>query len=268
MIHKLAAEGLFFSRGTRDAPDAGSRVILRDVSFRVREGEVFGVIGPSGAGKTSLLRLLNGLESPDRGRVLVDGEDISTCDVLSLRRRVGMVFQAPALFPGCVSDNIVYPLTLVGSAREEQDCRGREALARVGLGEGFWSRSASELSQGEQQRVSIARALVSGPEVLLMDEPTSALDPTSSSRILSVVRSLNREFGVTIVFVTHLMHQARDVCDRALVLIAGQCVEEGEVPGLFEAPASEQTRRFIRGDLEPEGGGPAAECPPAGGGAP
>ena len=126
-------------------------------------------------------------------------------------------------------------------------------------------RSAAELSQGEQQRVSIARALVCEPDVLLMDEPTSALDPTSSSRILSVVRSLNREFGVTIIFVTHLMRQARDVCDRALVLIDGRSIEEGEVPALFEAPATELARRFINGELGAQEGetiAPPAECRP------
>jgi ABC-type methionine transport system ATPase subunit len=214
------------------------------------------------------LRLLNGLESPDAGRILLDGVDVSLGDVLDLRRRVGMVFQAPALFPGRVSDNVCYSLALQGIPRDEQDCRGRASLGRVGLSDGFWDRSPTELSQGEQQRVSIARALVCEPDVLLMDEPTSALDPTSCSRILSVVRALNRELGMTVVFVTHLMQQARDVCDRALVLIDGRSIEDGEVPALFETPESELTRRFIDGELvarprEPDG--PPAECPPSGG---
>lgn len=216
----------------------------------VRSGEVYGIIGPSGAGKTTLLRLLNGLETPDRGTVLVDGEDVGRMDVLALRRRVGMVFQSPALFPGSVASNVRYSLAIHAVPDDEQECRGLACLDRVGLSGDFWGRSASELSQGEQQRVSIARALVSEPEVLLMDEPTSALDPTSSSRILSVVRSLNRDVGVTIVFVTHFMQQAREVCDRALVLIGGTSVEEGDVPGLFEAPRWEVTRRFIMGELD------------------
>lgn len=267
-VYKLAADSLCFSHRSGSKRDEPSRVALEDVSFGVRGGEVFGVIGPSGAGKTTLLRLLNGLESPDRGRILIDGADASTGDVLALRRRVGMVFQAPALFPGLVSDNVRYALALQGLPRDEQDCRGRASLQQVGLSAAFWERSAADLSQGEQQRVSIARAVVSGPEVLLMDEPTSALDPTSSARILSVVRSLNREFGVTIVFVTHLMQQAREVCGRALVLIDGRSVEEGDVPALFDAPATELTRRFIKGELEPEGDAAAeapAECAQDGG---
>jgi ABC-type methionine transport system ATPase subunit len=252
---KLIAENLSFGRAPSAGAEKPRRAVLEGVSFGVRKGEVFGIIGPSGAGKTTLLRLLNGLESPDRGRILIDGVDAAEGDVLALRRRVGMVFQSPALFPGRVSDNVSFPLALGGCPRGEQKCLGRAALAQVGLAEDFWERGAAELSQGEQQRVSIARALVNGPEVLLMDEPTSALDPTSSARILSVVRSLNRESGVTIVFVTHLMQQARAVCDRALVLIEGRSIEEGPVPALFDAPANELTRRFISGELEPGEGG-------------
>jgi D-methionine transport system ATP-binding protein len=265
---KLVAEHLSLSRSAGVDVGGSARRVLADVSFAVRQGEVFGIIGPSGAGKTSLLRLLNGLESPDGGRVLLDGEDVSAGDVLALRRRVGMVFQAAAVFPGTVADNIRYPLAIRGLPGAEQDCRAREALEQVGLGPGFWDRAAAELSQGEQQRVSIARALVSRPEVLLMDEPTSALDPTSSGRILSVVRTLNRDLGATIVFVTHLMQQAREVCDRALVLIEGTSVEEGDVPALFDAPGTELTRRFINGELAPPTAGAEPECEPGGGGAP
>jgi D-methionine transport system ATP-binding protein len=260
---KLAAERLSFMRPPHGGVEAAPRAVLDGVSFGVRSGEVFGVIGPSGAGKTTLLRLLNGLESPSGGRILIDGVDAGAGDVLLLRRRVGMIFQKPALFPGRVSDNVRFPLALMGHSRGEQDDLGREALAQVGLAADFWERNAAELSQGEQQRVSIARALANRPEILLMDEPTSALDPASSSRILSVVRTLNRESGVTIVFVTHLMQQARAVCDRALVLIDGRSVEEGAVPALFDAPATDLTRRFINGDLEAgEGARETHHAPP------
>jgi len=269
--HKLEVVAASLQRGGRAGGIGAVRPVLRDVSFSVRSGEAFGIIGPSGAGKTTLLRLLNGLETPDRGSVLVDGEDVARMDVLDLRRRVGMVFQSPALFPGTVGSNVCYSLAIRGIPDDERECRGLACLGRVGLWDEFWDRSASELSQGEQQRVAIARALVNEPEVLLMDEPTSALDPTSASRILSVVRSLNRDVGVTIVFVTHLMHQAREVCDRALVLVGGRSVEEGHVPGLFEDPRSELTRRFIAGELDAgsgtPGGGPdcgRADCGPAG----
>jgi D-methionine transport system ATP-binding protein len=259
---RLVAEHLSLARGGGRDPDAERRPVLQDVSFRVRGGEIFGVIGPSGAGKTTLLRLLNGLESPDRGRILVDGVDAAVMDVVTLRRRVGMVFQAPALFPGRVSTNICYPLAIQGVPVDEQEHRGRAALERVGLLADLWDRGAEELSQGERQRVSIARALVSEPAVLLMDEPTSALDPAASSRILSIVRSLNSDVGVTIVFVTHLMHQARDLCHRALVLIDGQSVEQGQIPALLDAPSSELARSFLGGEWEPSGG--AGEGPGSG----
>jgi ABC-type methionine transport system ATPase subunit len=248
--YKLAAESLSFVRRAPGGAEVAPRAVLDGVSFAVRGGEIFGIIGPSGAGKTTLLRLLNGLESPDAGRVLIDGVDAAVGDVLALRRRVGMVFQTPALFPGKVSDNVRFALELVGRSRDEQEHFGKAALGQVGLSRGFWERNAGELSQGEQQRVSIARALANRPEVLLMDEPTSALDPASSSRILSVVETLNRESGVTILFVTHLMRQARAICHRALVLIDGRSVEQGLVPALFDAPANDLTRRFIRGELE------------------
>lgn len=255
--YRLATQDLTYSHRSA-VLGRPARPVLKDVTFGVRQGEVYGVIGPSGSGKTTLLRLLNGLETPDRGRVLVDGVDTASVDVLDLRRRVGMVFQAPTLFPGRVADNVCFSLAVQGVSRHEQDCRGRAALQQVGLPGEFWERNAAELSQGEQQRVSIARALVCEPDVLLMDEPTSALDPTSSSRVLSLVSFLNREFGVTIVFVTHLMQQAREVCDRALVLIDGRNIEEGDVPILFDAPRTDLTRRFIGGELEPGADGARA----------
>lgn len=249
---KLAVEGLAFTRSHATADGGRSeREVLRDVSFSVGEGEVFGVIGPSGAGKTTLLRLLNGLETPDQGSIALDGEDVAGMQMTELRRRVGMVFQAPALFHGTVGTNVAYALELDGVPPGEQEGRGVACLERAGLPAGFWGRDALELSQGEQQRVAFARALAAEPEVLLLDEPTSALDPAAASRIVALVGGLNRDVGVTIVFVTHLLEQARQICDRALVLVGGEGVEEGTVPGLFDCPNCEATRLFIEGRLDP-----------------
>jgi D-methionine transport system ATP-binding protein len=252
--HKLRIDRLCYDVA-RTAGDGRRRTqpVLRDVSFAVGEGEAFGVIGPSGSGKTTLLRLLNGLESPDGGSVLLDGQDISGIDPQALRRRIGMVFQVPALFAGTVSRNVTYPLDLRSTPVGDVQERGRRCLARAGLPEDFWNRDAALLSQGERQRVAIARALAADPEVLLLDEPTSALDPSAASRILRLARSLNEDDGVTVVFVTHLMNQARVVCGRAMVLIEGRGVEEGDIPALFEHPGNELTRRFLEGSLEPEG---------------
>ena len=249
---KLAVEGLSLTR-SRVTIDGGrsEREVLRDVSFSVGEGEIFGVIGPSGAGKTTLLRLLNGLDTPDRGTIALDGEDVAGMEMTDLRRKVGMVFQTPALFHGTVGTNVAYALELDGVPREEREGRGVACLERAGLPPSFWARDALELSQGEQQRVAFARALAAEPEVLLLDEPTSALDPAAASRIVALVGGLNKDVGVTIVFVTHLLEQARQICDRALVLIGGEGVEEGAIPGLFDCPACEVTRLFIEGRLDP-----------------
>jgi ABC-type methionine transport system ATPase subunit len=250
---KLATEGVSLTRTRHRTDGSPPEPVLCDVSFEVAAGEVFGIIGPSGAGKTSLLRLLNGLEAPDRGRILLDGEDVAGLDTIEVRRRVGMVFQAPALFPGTVGENVGYALEIAGVPGATREAKGLVCLDRAGLSDDFWSREALELSQGEQQRVAIARALAAEPEILLMDEPTSALDPSAAARIVDLVGSLRRDLGVTIVFVTHLMEQARRICDRALVLIEGRGVEEGEVGALFDAPSSELTRLFIEGRLD---GGP------------
>ncbi len=248
---KLEAERVSLSRTRTRAAGVEHARVLRDVSFGVGEGEAFGIIGPSGSGKTSLLRLLNGLESPDSGRVLLDGGDASEMDALDLRRKVGMVFQSPSLFPGSVASNVEYALELGGLSEAEREARGRRCLDRAGLPAAFWARDAAELSRGEQQRVSIARALAAEPAVLLMDEPTSALDPAASERILSLARSLNIDDGVTVVFVTHVLEQARRICARALVLIDGRGVEQGAIDTLFDDPAEELTRRFIEGTLDP-----------------
>lgn len=253
---KLSVEGVTLMRSLTAGGDGPQeREVLKGVSFRVGEGEVFGIIGPSGAGKTSVLRLLDGLESPDAGRILLDGRNVADMDVVELRRRVGMVFQAPALFSTDVAGNVEFALELLGVSTSEREARALTCLDLVGLPAEFRWRKSTELSQGERQRVAIARALAAGPEVLLMDEPTSALDPAASARILALVESLNERLGVTIVFVTHLLAQARKVCDRALVLVGGRGIEEGETERLFDAPASPLTRLFTEGRLVGSGSG-------------
>jgi D-methionine transport system ATP-binding protein len=246
----LEARGLSLSRRIRTGEqDAGRRVVLRNVTFEVDSGEVFGVIGPSGSGKTSLLRVLNGLEEPDGGDVLLDGASMAELEPGEWRRRVSTVFQAPVVFPGSVQENVEYPLTLDGIPARTRAARVHECLDLVGLS-GFFGRNAEELSQGERQRVAIARAIAREPKVLLMDEPTSALDPTSGARILELVRRLHRELDVAIVFVTHVLEQARHVCGRALVLVNGAVVESGPIQKLLDDPSSDITRMFVEGRLD------------------
>ena len=227
----------------------GGHAALSAVSLSVAAGEVFGVIGASGAGKSTLIRLINGLETPSGGRVIVDGDDVAGLGVeglRALRRRVGMIFQHFNLLSSkTVADNVAFPLRLAGTASAEVQRRTAELLARVGL-EDQARKYPAQLSGGQKQRVGIARALATGPKVLLCDEATSALDPETTEQILDLISGLNRELGLTIVLITHEMDVVRRVCDRVAVLEAGRVVEEGPVEDVFLHPSSPTARRFVR----------------------
>ena len=201
--------------------------MLRGVDARFEAGRVAAVVGPSGAGKTSLLRCLNRLDEPDDGTVYLDGEDVRSISPTDLRKRVGMVFQTPTLFEGGVKANLRYGLDDV----DEADLRW--ALEEAGLKEDFLRRDSSALSVGQAQRVCIARCLVRKPEVLLMDEPTSALDKDAAARIESLIVSL-AEHGFTIVLVTHNLNQAQRVAHQALLMVNGRVAASG-LPTEIEA---------------------------------
>jgi putative ABC transport system ATP-binding protein len=221
--------------------------VLRNLSVNIESNEVFAVVGPSGSGKSTLLRLLNRLEDFSEGSIFLDGQDIKDLDVISLRRKVGLVFQVPILFDDTVERNILFGLrvkrdtTLEGMAEKYLDL--------VGLDTSFLGRNSNELSVGQRQRVSIARALTSRPEILLMDEPTSALDPTATSNIENLVLDLKSRMGLTIVFVTHDIQQTKRVGQRGMVLVNGEKIEEGKIPDLFENPRNAITRKFVDGIL-------------------
>jgi len=200
--------------------ERGGRAVLRGVSASFPRGEVSAIVGPSGAGKTSLLRCLNRLEEPSGGSVLLDSSDITTLDPIQLRQRVGMIFQTPALFEGGVRSNLAYGLD--GASEEDM----RTALSSAGLDAEFLDRDSSALSVGQAQRVCIARALVRRPEVLLMDEPTSALDRDAAARIERLVTSLN-ETGLTVILVTHNLDQALRLAHYSVLLVEGQVVAAG-----------------------------------------
>ena len=212
----------------------GGRAVLREVGASFRRHFVTGIVGPSGAGKTSLLRCLNRLEEPDHGNIRLDGVDITAIDPTELRRRVGMIFQTPALFAGGVRANLTYGLDTVS----EDDLVG--ALEAASLTRDFLDRDSSALSVGQAQRVCIARALIRKPEVLLMDEPTSALDRDASARIEELVRSLNNG-GLTVVLVTHDLDQSKRVCNRAVMLVDGSITAEGTPEDVTRAWPAEQT---------------------------
>ncbi len=222
---------------------------LQPTTLQIGAGEIFGLIGHSGAGKSTLLRLINRLEEPSGGRLLIDGADATALDAAGLRRlrqRIGMIFQHFNLLASqTVAANVALPLRLAGELpRTAIDARVAQLLARVGLSE-HADKYPAQLSGGQKQRVGIARALATGPKILLCDEATSALDPQTTGQVLQLLAELNRELGLTIVLITHEMDVIRRVCDRVAVLDGGTIVEQGAVADLFLHPQHPTTRRFV-----------------------
>ncbi|MBB4735133.1 methionine ABC transporter ATP-binding protein [Micrococcus cohnii] len=210
-----------------------------DVSLTVHRGEVFGVIGFSGAGKSTLIRMINGLEKPTSGTVTVLGQQVShlsEAKLRPLRTRIGMVFQQFNLMTSrTVAGNVNYALATAGWPRATRKARVAELLDFVGLADKA-RHYPEQLSGGQKQRVGIARALAAEPEVLLADEATSALDPSTTGEVLSVLRRVNEELGVTIVAITHEMEVIRSIADRVAVMDSGRIVESGPVYDLFSNP--------------------------------
>jgi putative ABC transport system ATP-binding protein len=218
--------------------------IFDSLDLSISSGGITTLLGPSGSGKTSLLRLLNRLDEPDSGKIYYKDQPIISYDVQTLRREVGMVFQRQELFEGTVKDNVLFGPGLHGM---EVDLE--EILDRVGLAADARDRDVATLSGGQAQKVVIARALAVDPGVLLLDEPTANLDPTSTLQIEEVVTHLSRELGLTCVFVTHNVEQAKRVGDSAVVLIEGQVVEVGPISDILANPRDPRTLRFARGEL-------------------
>ena len=214
---------------------------MKGVDAAVSGGSITAVVGPSGAGKSTLLRAINRLIEPSAGEVYLDGEPTSGMDPLRLRRRIGMVFQLPALFGATVEEATLYGARLAG-----RDAEAGRLLEMAGLEVSFASKAPQSLSVGEQQRVSIARALALEPEALLMDEPTSALDEAARRRIEELIRELNASLGLTIVVVSHDLGQVERVADRVVVLAAGRSEGEWSKEEFFSGPG-EPARRYISG---------------------
>lgn len=221
---------------------------LKDVNAVINKGDVISIIGPSGTGKSTLLRCLNQLETPTSGTVIVDDEVITdpSCDISKVRRKMGMVFQSFNLFANLsIIENVITgPVNLLKVPRKEAYEEGMKLLRRVGLAEKA-NNYPDELSGGQKQRVAIARAIAMKPEIILFDEPTSALDPTMVGEVLAVIRSLAKE-GMTMMIVTHEMKFARDVSNRVFYMDEGGIYEEGTPEEIFESPKKEKTRVFIK----------------------
>ena len=229
----------------RDKPSVQA---LQDIDFAIPRGSITGVIGRSGAGKSSLVRLINGLEKPTAGRVVVDGRDVSALTGKDLRlaqRAIGMIFQHFNLLSSrTAADNIALPLEIAGWSKTDITVRVSELLDLVGIAEKY-DRYPSELSGGQKQRVGIARALATRPSVLLSDEATSALDPQTTRAILDLLANINRELGVTIVLITHEMSVVRQLAKEVVVIDAGHIVERGHVADIFTDPKHPITQSFL-----------------------
>jgi polar amino acid transport system ATP-binding protein len=230
----------------------GKLEVLRGVDLEMSEHEVVCVIGASGSGKSTLLRCINLLESIDRGRIVVEGEEITArgVDVNTIRRRIGIVFQAFNLFPHMrVIRNVTLgPTEALGMSRSEAQAMADELLGRFGL---FDKRNdyPDRLSGGQQQRVAIVRALAMKPDILLLDEVTSALDPELVAEVLNVIRELAAG-GMTMILATHEMGFARDIANRVCFLDAGVILEEGPPEQIFSSPREERTRHFLQSIIE------------------
>ena len=221
---------------------------LKGIDLTIQPGEVFGIIGKSGAGKSSLVRVINLLNRPTTGQVIVGGQDLTQLNDAQLRearREIGMVFQHFNLLSSrTVFDNAALPLELAGMDKAAIRARVNPLLELVGLAH-LADRYPAQISGGQKQRVGIARALASRPKVLLSDEATSALDPETTRSILDLLRQVNRELGLTIVLITHQMQVIKQVADRVAVIEAGRIVEQGRVLDVFTRPQQAITKSLI-----------------------
>ena len=218
------------------------------VTLSIDDGDIYGIVGYSGAGKSSLLRCINLLERPTSGKVIVDGTDITTLRSDELRKarlKLGMIFQHFYLISQkTVAENIAFSLRAAKVPEKKRRERVDELLSMVGLSDKK-DVYPSQLSGGQKQRVAIARALANNPKVLLCDEATSALDPTTTKSILALLKKLNEELNITIILITHEMNVVKEICNRMAVMQDGKVIEEGSVYEVFADPREDLTKEFI-----------------------
>lgn len=225
------------------------QLVLDEAAVEIGAGEIVCLLGPSGSGKSSLLRCINRLTEPPAGSVFVEDVDVTTMDVLALRRRIGMVFQQVSLFPGTVAENVTYGTALQKRPLPPSDIT--RLLALADLPADFAEQDSQTLSGGQAQRVAIARVLATEPAVLLLDEPTSALDPAATRRIIEeTMLKLRQTLGLTVLWVTHNPEQARRIADRIYLLVQGRVVDEGHPDHLFRPGSRHLAAVFAAGELD------------------
>lgn len=220
----------------------------KDVNLKINDGEIFGIIGFSGAGKSTVVRCINLLGRPTSGQVIVNGKnllELSAKELREERKKIGMIFQHFNLMPSrTVFENIAFPLKHSGFSKKQVQQKVCELLTLVELTDKE-SQYPSQLSGGQKQRVAIARALANNPKILLCDEATSALDPTTTKQILGLLKRLRDKLNLTIVIITHQINVVKDICDKVAVMEHGKVVETGDVFDIFANPKDEVTKRFI-----------------------
>ena len=229
----------------------GSVQALNHVSLSIETGDIYGIIGMSGAGKNTLVRCMNFLEVPSEGKVLIDGKSLSEFSPKELRKereKIGMIFQHfNLLMQKNVLENVCFPLYIQGKKKAEARAKALELLEIVGLADRAKAYPA-QLSGGQKQRVAIARALASDPQILLCDEATSALDPQTTSSILELLQDINQKFGITIVIITHQMSVVREICTHVAIMKDGEVKEQGLVEEIFSHPKSQVAKELISKD--------------------
>lgn len=231
-----------FKQGEKDVTAVDS------LTIDIKKGEIFGVIGYSGAGKSTFVRMLNRLEEPTSGKIKINNREMTTLSSRELRearQNIGMIFQHfNLLWSRTTEENIAFPLEIAGVPKAERDKRVQELIDLVGL-TGREKAYPSQLSGGQKQRVGIARALANNPQILLSDEATSALDPETTNAILKLLLDINKKLGITIIVITHEMNVIQKICDRVAVMEDGKIVEYGDVIDVFSNPEQQVTKKFV-----------------------
>jgi tungstate transport system ATP-binding protein len=223
--------------------------VLKNINLGINQGEIFALIGPSGAGKTTFLRILNLFEKPTKGTVEFDGTPVNTQrEKYRLRQRMSLLFQTPSVFNLSVFDNIAYGLKVRKIDKKTIAEKVDEALDIVGLS-GMDTQNARTLSGGEAQRMAFARAVVYDPEVLLLDEPTANLDPANVAMMEHLIKRIQDERGTTIVIATHNIPQVRRIADRVGVLLNGELIEVNSKEGIFTVPEDKRSAAFLKGEM-------------------
>ncbi|NLB91241.1 MAG: ATP-binding cassette domain-containing protein [Clostridiales bacterium] len=229
---------------------------VKDVSVSIEEGDILGIVGSSGAGKSTVLNCINLLEKPDKGEVWVDGTNLTALKEKELeekRKEIGMIFQNFELFSQrTVLENVIYPIKGSPMGRKAVRERGKELLKLVGIPDKE-NAYPNQLSGGQKQRVAIARALSSNPKILLCDEATSALDPETTNAILRLLQDINKRLHITIVLITHEKAVVKQICNRVVLMEDGEVVEQGNTVAFFTNPITEAGKTFVSNELESQG---------------